>query len=49
MHKYSLHNYAFKIMDYLVKIQDKNKPHFVEYLWTLLQYKMNDIKNNEHK
>ena len=32
MHKYSLHNYAFKIMDYLVKIQDKNKPYFVEYI-----------------
>ena len=31
MHKYSLHNYAFKTMDYLVKIQDKDRQSFVEY------------------
>ena len=51
MHKYSLHNYAFKIMSCLVKIQDKNKPYFVEYIWTLFTEddKMNEAKNNEHK
>ena len=49
MHKYSFIIIHLKTMDYLVKIQDKNKPHFVEYIWTLLQYKMNDIKNYEHK
>lgn len=32
MHKYSLHNYAFKIIVYLVKNQDKNKSYFVEYI-----------------
>ena len=46
MHKYSLHNYAFKTMDYLVKIQDKNKPYFVEYNFTE-DDKINDVKNNE--
>ena len=34
MHKYSLHNYALKTMDYLVKNQDKNKPYFIEYNMT---------------
>ena len=48
MHKYSLHNYAFKIMSCLVKIQDKNKPYFVEYNVTE-DNKMNGTKNNEHK
>ena len=37
MHKYSLHNYAFKTMDYLVKIQDKTNPTFVEYILTLIK------------
>ena len=47
MHKYSLHNYAFKIMSCLVvKIQDKNKPYFVEYNFTE-DDKINDVKNNE--
>ena len=44
MHKYSLHNYALKTMDYLVKIQDKNKPYFVEYILTLLQRRHKTIK-----
>ena len=45
MHKYSLHNYAFKTMDYLVKNQDKNKPYFIEYNMTEYN-KMNETKNN---
>ena len=46
MHKYTLHNYAFKTMDYLVKIQDNAKPYFIEYNVTE-DNKMNETKNNE--
>ena len=46
MHKYSLHNYAFKNGLLMVKNQDKNKPYFVEYNFTE-DDKINDVKNNE--
>ena len=47
-----MHNYSFIIMHlnyglFSVKIQDKNKPSFVEYNVTE-NNKMNGTKNNEH-
>ena len=46
MHKYSLHNYAFKNGLFSGKKSRQNKPYFVEYNFTE-DDKINDVKNNE--